>query len=899
MVQAVHTSVKGRARYKVAGLYRSELLKQQIEQHLLQHEGVLSVSINTLTGTVLVLFDYRSGCNESTIASFLTGIAERYPSGSSGTRSASGEGETGRSSRIRPERNTATVRAAGAGNPAPGPPSGTDRRVPSRREVRRQVTHAEQQTEGTWHCMTHQEVLQQWESSHARGLSAESVSERFAKYGPNLLPESVPRSGLSIFFDQFKSLPVALLGVAAGISLFTGGLADAVVILGVVVINAGIGYTTESQTEKTIHGLKSLVQPTSVVVRDGTASNINAKDVVPGDLLLLRPGSYIAADARLIHASHLSVDESALTGESMPVVKTTQQIASDDEVPLVDRTNMVYMGTLVTGGQGLAVVVATGRSTEMGKIQTLVGEARPPDTPMERQMDALGVQLVIISGAVCGIVFVIGLLRGHGFLQMLKTSIALAVAAVPEGLPTIATTTLALGIRRMRELKVLIRHLDAVEALGAVQTICLDKTGTITMNRMSVVRIHTGLRRFEVGDGKITEQGMIVNPYAHDELLRLMHLAVICNESVVTREEGECQVQGSSTENALVYLAVNAGIEVGTLKSRYPLEKINHRTEERPYMSTLHKANAGKLLMALKGSPPDVLSMCHWYLKDGVRYELDDTVREALETENEHMAGDALRILAVAYVIADESVINDEESVRKELVWVGLIGMADTIRSGVKDLIATFHGAGIDTVMITGDQGPTAYAIGKELNLSKDEELEILDSTSLGQLKPDVMKAIAGRVHVFARVSPANKLQIVQALQSAGRVVAMTGDGINDGPSAQGGRHRHRHGTYGHRRGARGGRCRSGRRQSRNHDHRRQPGQDRLQQHPEIGQVPPGNEHERDHGHVHGDGGGNGTATQRHAAALDQPDLGHFPGPRPGPGAAGTGRPLAAAPRPP
>jgi P-type Ca2+ transporter type 2C len=779
VVQAVHTTVKGRARYKVEGLYRSESLKQLIEQDLGQHECVKSVSINTLTGTVLILYDSGNGHHTLAIAELLNEIVENH-------RLASSAGRMQREKGTR-SATTGSSDATGSGpltvqRDKPAAPLQAGEKTPSLRKVRSQVTHADKQPEVAWHCMTEHEVLREWEASGTKGLSHETAQLRLAQYGPNLLPESVPRSGWSIFFDQFKSLPVGLLGVAAGISVFTGGIADAAVILGVVMINASIGYTTERQTEKTIHGLKSLVQPTSTIIRDGALQVMDAKEVVPGDLLVLRPGSYIAADARLLESDYLSVDESTLTGESMPVTKTIRQL-QDPDVPLGDRTNMIYMGTLVTGGQGLAVVVATGRFTEMGKIQTLVGEARPPDTPMERQMDKMGIQLVIISGAVCGIVFIIGLLRGYGFLQMLKTSIALAVAAVPEGLPTIATTTLALGIRRMRDLNVLIRHLDAVEALGAVQTICLDKTGTITLNRMSVVEVHAGMQSYEVSDGRISADGKTINPYVNDELLRLIHLSVLCNESVVARQEGEYSVEGSSTENALIHMALAAGVDVNALRSQYPLSKINHRSEDRHFMSTIHRADAGQRLLALKGSPSEVLALCRWYLKDGERHLLDDQARDLLDRENERMAGDALRVLAVCYAVVGESGLQNGDDMGEGLTWVGLIGMADIVRPGVKNLIGKFHHAGIDTVMITGDQGPTAYAIGKQLNLSKDEELEILDSSSLSQLEPDVMAALAGRVHVFARVSPASKLQIVQALQSAGKVVAMTGDGINDGPA--------------------------------------------------------------------------------------------------------------------
>ncbi len=773
MVQAVHTSVKGRARYKVEGLYRSEQLKQQIEQNLAQHKWILSVSINTLTGSVLVLFDSQNGNHASAVASLLNAAVERTNGGP-----VQGKGDPFPS--VSQGEGTVMVRTVRTvASPLPTP---AGKEVPSLRTVRKQVSRADDQQGEAWHCMSKGDVLQRWGTSASNGLSEEAARLLFIQYGPNLLPESVPRSGWSMFFDQFKSLPVALLGVAAGISVATGGFADAVVIMGVVVTNASIGYYTESQSEKIIHGLKSLVQPTSTVIRDGVMTTIDAKVVVPGDLIVLRPGSYVAADARLIEAKYLSIDESALTGESMPAMKTTDELQVPD-ILLADRTNMVYMGTLVTGGQGLAVAVATGRFTEVGKIQTMVGEARPPETPLERQMDHLGVQLVYITCAVCGIVFIVGILRGYGFLQMLKTSIALAVAAVPEGLPTVTTTTLALGIKRMRGLNVLIRHLDAVETLGSVETICLDKTGTITMNKMSVVQMHAGMRRLDVVDGRILAEGKNINPYTSEDVLRLLHLSVLCNESMVSGQEGDYVVEGSSTENALVNLALTAGVDVNSLRAQHPIVKMNHRSEDRHYMNTVHRSNDQQRLMALKGSPSDVLSLCKWYVNDGRQLELDDDARAVFYAENERMAGEALRVLAMAYAVTNGDTLHSDGIIQQGLVWVGLVGMADVVRSGVKNLINTFHRAGIDTVMITGDQSPTAYAIGKELNLSKGEELEILDSANLSRLEPEVMKALAGRVHVFARVSPANKLQIVQALQSAGKVIGMTGDGINDGPA--------------------------------------------------------------------------------------------------------------------
>ena len=776
MVQAIHTSVKGRARYKIKGLYRSESLKKHIECRLLEKEGISHFSVNAITGNILIFFN--SNNNTHTIASVIEGIVIEHK-------------ETVGSQQSSVRRST-----------------GEHRQLQSRRKLRRAITHAEDQRIESWHLMESPDVIALLETSMDLGLSEDYAKENLKKYGPNILPESVPRSGLSILIDQFKSLPVALLGAAAGLSIVTGGIADALVILGVIAINGAIGYITESQSEKTIHSLKSLVRPSALIIREGSLREIGAEDIVPGDIMVLRPGSYVAADARLIEAHHLSIDESALTGESMPVLKRVQSLEFRvmSDIPLADRTNMVYMGTLVTGGQGIAVVVATGRFTEMGKIQTLVGEARTPETPMERQLNRMGTQLVLISGAVCGVVFIIGILRGYGFIQMLKTSISLAVAAVPEGLPTVATTTLALGIRNMKRHNVLIRHLDAVETLGSVQTICLDKTGTITMNRMSVVEVHTGMKRLRASDGKFLSLEGFVNPYACEELLRLIHVSVLCNETEVGMQEGEYILSGSPTENAFIHMAISSGVDILMLRGKFPILSIKHRSENRNFMVTVHSIKVhgsenhhGKII-AIKGSPNEVLSMCSCHMKDGQKLLLTEDDRLAIEIENERMAGDALRVLGVAYAFIDEGIIKEGQgswaegqekdelnselsTLNSELIWLGLVGMADPIRNGVKELMGLFHKAGIDTVMITGDQSPTAYAIGKELNLSKGEQLEILDSTHLTNIEPDVMKALCERVHVFSRVSPAHKLQIVQALQKAGKVVAMTGDGINDGPA--------------------------------------------------------------------------------------------------------------------
>ncbi|MGH7961805.1 MAG: cation-translocating P-type ATPase, partial [Candidatus Binatia bacterium] len=389
--------------------------------------------------------------------------------------------------------------------------------------------------------------------------------------------------------------------------------------------------------------------------------------------------------------------------------------------------------------------------------------------------------------------FAIGLLRGYGFLEMLKTAISLAVAAVPEGLPTVATTTLALGIRHMRQHHVLIRRLEAVETLGCVQTICLDKTGTLTLNKMSVVAVHTGMQRLQVAEGVFKTGEACLDPLACDELVKLAQVCVLCSETEIERQNGHYILKGSPTENALIHMAASAGVDILRLREERPAFQVHLRSENRNFMSTLHRAeesgadqngangNPPLSFLAVKGSPAEVLDMCAWHVKEGARVPFTDGDRLTIENENERMAGEALRVLGAAYGHVADGTQDAEE--HTGLTWLGLIGMADPIRAGVKEVIAGFHGAGITTVMITGDQSPTAYAIGKELHLSRGDQLEILDSTHLTNIDPPVMSALAEKVQVFARVSPAHKLQIVQALQQAGKVVAMTGDGINDGPA--------------------------------------------------------------------------------------------------------------------
>jgi P-type Ca2+ transporter type 2C len=754
MIEAIHTAVAGRTRYRVPGLYRSEALKRLLELRLARIKAITRVSASSLTGTLLVC--YNTGNTHESIADLVAGIVAEHEHNSS-------EGSPGKDL----SQPTGSLAALSNLIPAAGLLNGL-------------FAAAADQPREPWHLWEAEAVAARFQTSPEQGLTSRQVAENLETYGPNLLPESEPRSGWEIFADQFKSLPAALLGAAAGLSVITGGLVDAVLIMGVVVINAAIGYKTESESEKVIRSLQTLVRPVALVMRQGSLQEISAEEVIPGDLLVLRPGCYVPADARLVAASHLSVDESALTGESMPVLKSTQAL-KEENIPLADRVNMVFMGTLVTGGEGLAVVVATGSFTEMGLIQTLVGEAAAPETPLERQLAVVGDQLVLVCLGVSGLVFVIGLARGLAFLEMLRNAICLAAAAVPEGLPAAATTTLALGIKDMRHHHVLIRRLNAVETLGAVQTVCLDKTGTITKNQMSVVQVYAGMRRIEVDNGRILETQDVPSPLTHKDLQRLLMVSVLCNETEIYRDNGTYSLRGTPTEKALVELALGAEVDVENLRAQYPLLQTNHRAEGRQYMGTVHRHPRKGQFLALKGAPTDVLGLCDWQLRGGRRMLLTEEDKQIIEAENEYMAGEeAQRVLAMAYAEGEDA---GDPEIRNGLTWLGLVGMIDPIREGVKEAIAAIQRAGIDTVMITGDQGPTAYAIGKELQLSQDMPLEILDSSNLSHMDPESLRALAQRVHVFARVSPSNKLEIVQALQQTGRVIAMTGDGVNDGPA--------------------------------------------------------------------------------------------------------------------
>jgi Ca2+-transporting ATPase len=611
-------------------------------------------------------------------------------------------------------------------------------------------------------------------------LSRDEASSRLERFRGNVLGRVHRRSALAMFVDQFKELPVALLAGSTVLSMLTGGVADGLVILGVIVVNGVIGFVTESTAERTIASLTRGDAPEVDVTRQGEALRVAIEDIVPGDLITLRPGSLVPADARLTRADALSIDESALTGESMPVTKSVAAI-EHPELPLADRLNMVYRGTLVTGGSGTAVVVATGRATQVGQLQAMVGEVARPETPMQKQLRDLGERTVVIAGIVCGGVLGVGLLRGQEIGAMVRTAVSLAVAAVPEGLPTLAITTLAMGIRKMKRQHVIVRRLDAIETLGAVQVLCFDKTGTITENRMRVVQLTAGDSSYTVDAGKLLADGRELQPSGQPALEWLLNIGALCSEAtLVSNGDDQQSVDGSATEAALVSCALAAGVDVAQLRLEYPIERAEHRTEERKLMVTIHRsATRPGYLVAVKGSPTEVLERCQYWRRGGGVVPLSTHDRRVIRRQNERMAGEALRVLGMAYAEREA----DVGSSQGELVWSGMMGLADPPRQGLPELIAKFRGAGVRSVMITGDQAATAYAVAKQIGLDVDGELRTLDSVELEQMPAEVLAEVAPQIQVFSRVSPRHKLRIVQALQKAGLVVAMTGDGINDCPA--------------------------------------------------------------------------------------------------------------------
>lgn len=768
-VSVLHAAVPGRARLRVAGLQNRPDLKAALETELAGTDGIRRVSANVVTSTLLIHFEPGRELPEvvGTVELIVRTVDLTPYRTAAGKPTTVPEPGRSRSGRLSFWSFLKTVWRS-AFRPA----------IADAVTARAPIRAAAGPASLAWHTLPAADVARFWESSRLTGLTSGAAAERLSAYGPNVLPHPQPRSAFQVFMQQLRSLPVALLLGSAALSILTGGIADAVVIGAVVLLNASIGAMTEFEAERTITSLMALTEPIATVVRGRRLQRVGAAEVVPGDVLVLARGVHVAADVRLLETEDLTIDESALTGESMPVEKGAEAHAFAD-VPLADRRNMAYRGTVVTGGSGIGVVVATGTHTEIGKIQALIAASEQPQTPLQRQMELLGRKLVWFTGAVAGAVFVVGLLRGYSALEMLRSAVSLAVAAVPEGLPTVATVGLASAVRSLAERRVLVRRLDAVEALGTVQVVCFDKTGTLTLNEMSVVACFAAMHRYDVSGGTFFSDGKPVQMGSHSELLSLMEICSLCSEAEAHEVDGALVAFGTPTESALVRMAINSGIDVRMLRRQKPLVRMVHRARGQNYMTTVHEAGGGRTLLAVKGSPEEVLRLCACWREGGAVRPLSDADRRLIAAENEHMAAAALRVLGAACLDAAGEVNTNGGG----LVWLGLIGIADPPRQGLRDLIGDFRQAGIRPVMVTGDQGATARAIGQALGMNGAGDLAVIDTTdSDGAERQEIGDRLTG-AQIFARVSPAQKLQIVRAFQGGGEVVAMTGDGINDGPA--------------------------------------------------------------------------------------------------------------------
>lgn len=602
-------------------------------------------------------------------------------------------------------------------------------------------------------------------STRADGLAAAEVEAIRARLGANVLPQPKGRSRRAILLEQVSTLPVGLLVGSAVLSFATGGAFDALVTLIVVGVNAGIGFATENSTEKLIRRLSRPVEHEVGAFRDGVQVTLSSREVVVGDVVLLAPGTVVPADARLIAANALSVDESALTGESLPVDKTAAALPFTPTA-VAERHNLVHAGTVVTGGDGLAVVVRTGASSEAARTRALIGDTRPPRPVTEEKLAALSTKLAVGCLGASGLLLAVSLARGEPFVAAVRSAIALAVAAIPEGLPAVATTTLALGAKAMEKDRSFVRSLPAIEAIGAIDTICLDKTGTLTKNDMAVVRAVVGDSRFDIVPGEA------LAPDAAGDLLALCEAVALCSEAELVPRAG------SATELALLDLAAAAGCDVEGLRSALPLHALRNRNHKRRFMVSEHNGHADDAYLYVKGSPEDVIALCAEERVGGTLRPLDDARRAALIAENDRLAAEGLRVLAAA---SGRGPLGEEAP--GGLTYLGLAGLADPIKREAAEAIDLFHRAGIRTIMMTGDQQGTALAVAQQLTLSRTGILHMSSGPEIAALDEAALGDLALKTSVFARVSPADKLRIVEALQAKGRRVAMLGDGVNDGPA--------------------------------------------------------------------------------------------------------------------
>ena len=628
----------------------------------------------------------------------------------------------------------------------------------------------EQQTKHVY-LQTVEDVFKEVQSSPS-GLSSQEAASRLEKYGANTLQEGKKKTLLEKFVDQFKDFMILVLLVAAVVSMFAHqgdpDPTDAIIILAVVLLNAVLGVFQESKAEEAIEALKKMASPVASVLRDGHVEHIKGEDIVVGDVVILEAGDVVPADMRLFEVNTVKIEESALTGESVPVDKDLV-IPTGDEVGIGDRTNMAFSSTNVTYGRAVGVVTSTGMNTEVGKIANMLANTEEGKTPLQENQDALGKWLTIMILVIAVIIFLVGMLRGNEWTHMLLTAIAIAVAAIPEGLPAISTIILALGTQKMAQRNAIVRKLPAVETLGGVEIICSDKTGTLTLNQMTVEKM--------VYDNEIHDASEEISK--DNIALRVMNLA---NDTKISQDNS---LLGDPTETAMVQYGLDKNYDVREELVNIPRVAEVPFDSTRKLMTTIHQLEDGKYLVATKGAPDMLLDRVTKIEKHGEVSTFTEDDRTTLMKLNKEMATQALRVLAMAYKVIDtlpETV--DTDSIEHDLIFAGLVGMIDPERKEAAAAIKVAQSAGIRTIMITGDHRDTAQAIAKRLSILRpDQEDGVLTGGELNDISDEELERTVETYSVYARVSPEHKVRIVKAWQKNGKVVSMTGDGVNDAPS--------------------------------------------------------------------------------------------------------------------
>ena len=625
------------------------------------------------------------------------------------------------------------------------------------------------------------EVTDQFKVNENKGLSSDEAKLRLEQYGPNQLESKKKKTFFQVFLEQFKSFMIIILLIAAVVSGIVGtmngeGLLDTFVILGILALNAFIGAFQEKKAESSLEALRNLSAPITKVFRDGEVKEVPTMDLVPGDIVILETGSVVPADVRLSEAVNLKIQESSMTGESVPVEKQTESLDGED-IALGDRTNMAFTSGMVTYGRGRGIVVSTGMKTEVGKIASMIQDADDTETPMSRRLEQLGKVLGIAALVICAVIFIIGILYGNSIMSMFMTAVSLAVAAIPEGLPAVSTVVLAIGVQRLVKKNAIIRTLPSVETLGSATVICSDKTGTLTQNKMTVVESYVNHTSFSFDKDA---SGKVLN----EEEKKLQTIAVLCADANLRiLENGNHETTGDPTETALLDIGLKYGLNKRQFEKDYPRVAEIPFDSERKRMTTVNKMSEQSFYVNVKGGLDEMLSVTDKIIVNGEIRPITEEDKEKINKANEKMAKSALRVLAMAYKELSEIPTDAEASdLESGLIFVGLLGMIDPARPEAIDAVAKCYAAGIRTVMITGDHKITAMAIARQIGIYKEGDIAITGA-ELEKISDEEFDANVSRYSVYARVAPEHKVRIVKAWQKRKDVVAMTGDGVNDAPA--------------------------------------------------------------------------------------------------------------------